>query len=590
MRNSWLFGLSVLLGFIAPQLVSSSEDALKGWHPEIFRRLFSHSSIVVDNHVYVIGGEMQLQDGDTWHPTSLLSTLTIPLDKSWTNSTLEIVSTDNPSDFPQLKAPSLWWDSAYSNSIYYMAGATSMAETTEIDPLSVWVYLLEDNLWAELYGPDDDIWNNMTRPTRCGSVYTPKAGFCLGGYSGPWSTDVDAFPINIPIEGMISFDFESKTWDNISSVGSSQRGWLVEHEMEYIPSYGEEGILISMGGNDLESQISFYDAENLRSMSNITIYDIKTQKWFSQATSGDVPTGRNQFCTVVAQGGDNDSWEIFMYGGTNGHRDASANDSDQVYVLSLPAFRWFQSDAVTQPRFMHTCELVGKRQMLSIGGVHAQIGDTVDPFIHGLGIFDLTDWEWKPIYDAEAADYVPHDTINQWYQDHSRYPRWDSSEVQALIENPSNGGPTLTGESGADVTPTDSTPSGAGASPELPDQTDSSTPIGPIIGGIIGGVVVIGIILTIIVIMRRKKKNQNNGEDAKELDVPFQYRTKDPLVHTRTPAHGPGELENNQPDPFVKENRGGKFTELEGSRHQEQKYHRGQPVRPPQRGLTELES
>jgi hypothetical protein len=106
-----------------------------------------------------------------------------------------------------------------------------------------------------------------------------------------------------------------------------------------------------------------------------------------------------------------------MYGGTNGHRDPSASDSDQVYILSLPAFRWFRSDAVTQPRYMQTCELVGKRQMLSIGGCHAQIAHTVDPFIHGLGIFDLTDWEWKPSYNAEAADYVPHDTINQWYRD-----------------------------------------------------------------------------------------------------------------------------------------------------------------------------
>jgi hypothetical protein len=106
-----------------------------------------------------------------------------------------------------------------------------------------------------------------------------------------------------------------------------------------------------------------------------------------------------------------------MYGGTNGHRDSTASDSDQVYVLSIPAFRWFRSDPATQPRYMHTCELVGKRQMLSIGGIDAQVQNTVDPLGYGLGIFDLSDWEWKPSYDAEAEDYVPHDKINQWYSD-----------------------------------------------------------------------------------------------------------------------------------------------------------------------------
>lgn len=65
---------------------------------------------------------------------------------------------------------------------------------------------------------------------------------------------------------------------------------------------------------------------------------------------------------------------------------------------------------------MHTCEFVGNRQMLSIGGAHPQKSDTIDPFDYGLGIFDMVDWEWKPGYDAKASPYEPADTIREFYE------------------------------------------------------------------------------------------------------------------------------------------------------------------------------
>ena len=243
----------------------------------------------------------------------MLSTLTIPLDKSWSNSTLEIVSTDNPSDFPILSVQSLWWDGEYSQSLYAFGGGTSITETDTVDPLSVWMFLPEEKVWAERFGPDANIWQNLTRSSRCGSVYTPNAGFCLGGYSGPYSTDVDPPPMDTPLQGMIQFNFESLTWDNVSSTGASQQGFLVSSQMEYIPAYGKEGILVSMGGDAPVSQDQYYPGSNQMPMSDITIYDIKSQQWYSQTATGDVPDGRSEFCSIIAHGGDNESWEMLVY-------------------------------------------------------------------------------------------------------------------------------------------------------------------------------------------------------------------------------------------------------------------------------------
>lgn len=209
-----------------------------------------------------------------------------------------------------MNVQNLWWDMR-SKSIYSYGGGTTVAGdegTNTVDPLSVWAFLPDNNTWTERYGPNDDMWDTMTRATRCASAYTPKSGYCLGGYSGAWSTPVDAPDFDMPISGMVELDFETSTWSNVSSVGSSQNGWTISQQMEYVPSYGQEGILIAMGGHDLDQE-QYKIGQDLRSMSNITIYDIHTKTWHSQTATGDVPNARSDFCSVSAQGS-NDTYEM----------------------------------------------------------------------------------------------------------------------------------------------------------------------------------------------------------------------------------------------------------------------------------------
>lgn len=240
------------------------------------------------------------------------STLSIPLNASWTNSSVDIKANHYPQGFPYLNAQNLWWD-PNSKSINSYGGGTTIAGNEgadEVDPLSVWAFKPEDNSWSERYAPDDDIWDTMTRATRCASAYTPKSGYCLGGYSGPWSTDINTPTTNIPLGGMVEFDFETATWSNVSSVGSSQRGWTISQQMEYLPSYGKKGVLVAIGGHDLPEQEEHEDGKDLRSMANITIYDINTSTWHSQNATGDIPYGRTKFCSVAVQGGNNDTYEM----------------------------------------------------------------------------------------------------------------------------------------------------------------------------------------------------------------------------------------------------------------------------------------
>ena len=111
----------------------------------------------------------------------------------------------------------------------------------------------------------------------------------------------------------------------------------------------------------------------------------------------------------------------------NGGEGVSASQQNQqlefnnVYVLSLPGFVWTKSNDTSGPRkYGHSCEVIGNRHMLSIGGHDPFVpyfsqSNTTDNFTQGLGIFDMVNLGWIDTYDAKAAPYEMPEAIKEWY-------------------------------------------------------------------------------------------------------------------------------------------------------------------------------
>ena len=206
-----------------------------------------------------------------------------------------------------------------------------------------------------------------------------------------------------------------------------------------------------------------------------------------------------------------------MYGG---HNDAylnlgsDANDStvqaqqsqfNQVYVLTLPGFVWFKSDdSSAAPRTGHTCELIGNRQMVSIGGLDPSKAmrpnfQDVDTNPQGLGIFDLVQLRWTGAYDANASPYQLPSVVQDWYNspESNSSVQWSSAQLQTLFASPNTG--------------TSSTASStASSSPSNPSSPSSTENVGAIAGGVIGGVLCLALIggLTWIFLRRRRRRSQ----------------------------------------------------------------------------------
>ena len=156
------------------------------------------------------------------------------------------------------------------------------------------------------------------------------------------------------------------------------------------------------------------------SFTNVAIYDIGTRQWYQQTSSGDIPPWRYVGCSVVVSAPDRSSHSIYVFGGWG--NTAGASDGN-VYVLSLPSFRWIRVNQDSDLRARHQCTLIGKNTMLVVGGIRPRgqelqpsdiAGcDTASMFSQGLGMFSLNNHAWSSNYDPleGSVAYQVHPSI-----------------------------------------------------------------------------------------------------------------------------------------------------------------------------------
>lgn len=132
--------------------------------------------------------------------------------------------------------------------------------------------------------------------------------------------------------------------------------------------------------------------------------------------------------------------KIFMYGGFYEPLPSTTVEHGAVYVLSLPSFNWQKQDGMPDyGRYQHSCNVVGNRQMVVVGGQvvlrdELSESDTLsqspDPWPKGIGIFDLSRMAWQSSYDASAEPYVTPDMVKAYTSKHRFPAQWSSPTVE----------------------------------------------------------------------------------------------------------------------------------------------------------------
>ena len=131
----------------------------------------------------------------------------------------------------------------------------------------------------------------------------------------------------------------------------------------------------------------------------------------------------------------------FVHGGIQGGIGGLQNkDSDELYILSIPAFQWFQANYTSiSPRAGHTCHPARNNQLVLIGGSNpTQFTDntmeawngTADPWTQGIGVFDMSSLEWKDSYNASAKPYTPPTIVQNYYN--QKYVMFNVPDIRSL--------------------------------------------------------------------------------------------------------------------------------------------------------------
>ncbi len=223
---------------------------------------------------------------------------------------------------------------------------------------------------------------------------------------------------------MIRYDFSSKMVTNTTVIGVSTGGTEQHGGVVHIPNFGKHGILVVLGG---ENAAETGDRpRNLIPFNSVRVYDLESDRWYEQNTSGNIPAPRMDFCVAGAASNER-TYEILIYAGWDGDLGPDAIPLDEAFVLTLPGFHWVKTKyAALRPRHGLTCNAVGGGQILVIGGVdttqkgpidyYAEVFNTPDTFTQGLAIFDLKTLKWRSAYKSNPDVYTPASDVKEYYE------------------------------------------------------------------------------------------------------------------------------------------------------------------------------
>jgi hypothetical protein len=274
---------------------------------------------------------------------------------------------------------------------------------------------------AYQYGPYRQSWTpgyyEGTLPTEVTQYITNGAGVTaasenLGFYFsgmrasdwGPifYNTDFADTPANTLIEIDMS-TMRSENWKNSTLPFNILP--RANAELVWLP-ISAQGVLVAIGGVVEPEEIwpyglnSSQEAESKSTspgfMTSIPVYDIASEQWYIQKTIGTPPGQLTEFCSVYAAANDSSSFNIYVYGGYDG-LNADHLPSDDVWILSVPSFEWIKaySGQSSHGRSSHKCVAPYPDQMFVVGGVHQSQAYCVDGIIQ---VFDLNKLRFRDSY------------------------------------------------------------------------------------------------------------------------------------------------------------------------------------------------
>lgn len=230
------------------------------------------------------------------------------MSQSW--STSGVSQTNTPTQDTNLKTrrPSVY-NNPFDKTVNIYGGWPYITDPEYVPYVSAWPDDSGVNLKAHAnFGNDAGVGFAFTRKTFGLTAVSDKAYYNLGGV-GTSQTDpqFEGLPEGqmFTESGLLEYDFENRTWTNHTTTFNRVNG-----EAQFVPMFGDEGIIAFIGGDEpIGSPYPTY-ASSLVDMTTITIYDIASKKYYDQPTTGAKPSNRALFCSAGVAGPGNKTFDM----------------------------------------------------------------------------------------------------------------------------------------------------------------------------------------------------------------------------------------------------------------------------------------
>ncbi|KAF2689565.1 hypothetical protein K458DRAFT_330070 [Lentithecium fluviatile CBS 122367] len=220
-----------------------------------------------------------------------------------------------------------------------------------------------------------------------------------------------------PHPRMIVLDLREEKARNVSTAAISPTDARVGATLQYIPGVGKKGVLVLVGGGVRQRSDDANTHElggTMAPLNTIHVLDIASLDhgegtWYQQKTNGRTPAPRADICAASIASPDGTGHHIYMFAGRN-----QTNAFDEVWVLSLPQFRWTKVFNGTHPNYGGVCQMVGTKQMLVLGGNNVEEPRPQCDKKYKIFLFELTNLKWTPTYVKDSSPYRVPKAVFEW--------------------------------------------------------------------------------------------------------------------------------------------------------------------------------
>ncbi|KAG0200940.1 Multiple epidermal growth factor-like domains protein 8 [Mortierella sp. GBA30] len=260
--------------------------------------------------------------------------------------------------------------------------------------------------------------------------------------------------------------------------------------------------IMYMGGYNYGVNTTHFDPQVV-----VTEYSPTTAKWSILPTSGSPPSPSADHCSAVSE----DGKTLVIFGGRTSV--VTPTFTGALHLLDIGTGIWTAGPSQPTPRIYAVCALVGDQFV--VWGGSADANNTL-PSVQPI-VFDVTLKQWVNSY--KAPDY---------------YLNNPPPKPHPTSGSGSNGSGGTSSNNGV----TSGSSSGSGGS----SSSSTSVGLGPIIGGVVGGLAVMGVIIAFLLYLRRQNKKLEEVKEQVSQQRLFieAERSNNAVVHSSSGGENSG--------------------------------------------------